>query len=443
MKRYITFPNILFSILSTFIFNSYILVRKFPHILIAIIPLFILINILPGIMLKKVKKKRTKICNHGTTVLFIFLLTLIPSIVWHILLLAFSLYPEAFLDILFSALMCIILSAIFFWNGILCVYFTSTQMGIKWRAIGLAFGMIPIANLIVLTKIIRVTSDELDFEIKKELISSDPSLASMCKTKYPIVLVHGVFFRDSNLFNYWGRIPNTLQLHGATIYYGQHQSAVSVKDGARELAYRIKFIVERSGCEKVNIIAHSKGGLDCRYAISEFGLAPYVASLTTINTPHRGCLFAEKLLHKVPKNVKNKISDIYNSTLNLLGDEEPNFLEAIEDLTAESCKKLNEKLTFPDNIYAQSVGSVMLHPKKGRFPLNFSYRYVKNYDGENDGLVGESSFAWGEKYTLLRTEGKRGISHGDMIDLNRENIKDFDVRDFYVKLVSELREKGL
>ena len=102
-----------------------------------------------------------------------------------------------------------------------------------------------------------------------------------------------------------------------------------------------------------------------------------------------------------------------------------------------------DKFSFPEGIYTQSVGSVMSRPQKGRFPLNISYRYVKNFDGENDGLVGESSFAWGEKYTLLRTEGKRGISHGDMIDLNRENIKDFDVRAFYTELVNDLRERGL
>ena len=85
----------------------------------------------------------------------------------------------------------------------------------------------------------------------------------------------------------------------------------------------------------------------------------------------------------------------------------------------------------------------MEHPNKGQFPLNLSYRYVKNFDGENDGLVGESSFAWGEKYTLLRSEGARGISHGDVIDLNRENIGDFDVRAFYTELVSDLRCRGL
>jgi len=216
-----------------------------------------------------------------------------------------------------------------------------------------------------------------------------------------------------------------------------------VKESARELTARIKLIVERSGCEKVNVIAHSKGGLDCRYAISEFGLAPYIASLTTVNTPHRGCLFADKLLTAIPDRVKEKMANAYNVTLRALGDETPDFLAAVGDLTAEACQKRNEMLTFPEGIYAQSVGSVLSHPRKGQFPLNLSYRYVKHFDGENDGLVGEASFAWGEKYTLLRTAGNRGISHGDMIDLNRENISDFDVRAFYTDLVSDLRTRGL
>ena len=43
----------------------------------------------------------------------------------------------------------------------------------------------------------------------------------------------------------------------------------------------------------------------------------------------------------------------------------------------------------------------------------------------------------------LNPPAKRGISHGVMIDLNRENIKGFDVREFYVQLVRELKEKGL
>ena len=34
-------------------------------------------------------------------------------------------------------------------------------------------------------------------------------------------------------------------------------------------------------------------------------------------------------------------------------------------------------------------------------------------------------------------------AHGDMIDLNRENIDGFDVREFYVQLVADLKKMGL
>lgn len=43
---------------------------------------------------------------------------------------------------------------------------------------------------------------------------------------------------------------------------------------------------------------------------------------------------------------------------------------------------------------------------------------------------------------MIEHRGKRGISHGDVIDLFRENIKDFDVREFYVDIVKELKEQG-
>ena len=89
------------------------------------------------------------------------------------------------------------------------------------------------------------------------------------------------------------------------------------------------------------------------------------------------------------------------------------------------------------------MGSVLRKASSGQFPLNYTYYLVKYFDGENDGLVGDKSFEWGESFQMLRNDkSKRGISHGDMIDLNRENIKGFDIREFYVQLVSDLRKKG-
>ena len=117
-------------------------------------------------------------------------------------------------------------------------------------------------------------------------------------------------------------------------------------------------------------------------------------------------------------------------------------MAAVTDLTASACEKFNREVKDDPRVYYQSIGSKLLKAGGGRFPLNFSHELVKFFDGPNDGLVAESSFKWGSKYTFLTPTGKRGISHGDVIDLNRENIEGFDVREFYVELVHELKEKG-
>ena len=64
------------------------------------------------------------------------------------------------------------------------------------------------------------------------------------------------------------------------------------------------------------------------------------------------------------------------------------------------------------------------------------------FDGENDGLVSVNSMKWGNRFIFLEPKGKRGITHGDVIDLNRKNIKGFDVREFYVDLVNDLKVRG-
>lgn len=202
-------------------------------------------------------------------------------------------------------------------------------------------------------------------------------------------------------------------------------------------------IVKETGCGKVNIIAHSKGGLDCRYALAKLGIAPYVASLTTVNTPHRGCEFADYLLSKIPQKQQDFIANTYNSALRKFGDHNPDFLAAVYDLTADSCRKLNEQVMDVPGIYYQSIGSKLNVASNGRFPLNFSYHLVQYFDGANDGLVGEKSFPWGQNYQFLTVPGKRGISHGDVIDLNRENFDGFDVREFYVQLVNRLKQMGM
>lgn len=442
MKTRFNISFYIYTILLSIIANSYLIIRNHPLALWLIVPLFLLINVLAGVFSLRTQSKRLTICYHGSLLLSVFAISVLLSFIIHIVL-AIQTIPENHTTFLWSSLFCIGVHVFLFWNGIICVYVTSGQLGVKHRVIGVICGMIPIANLFALNSIIRITLREVFFEAEKEQVNVARKAEQICATKYPLLLVHGVFFRDTKYFNYWGRIPKELEQNGAKIYYGNHSSAASVADSAAELSARIKEILKETGAEKINIIAHSKGGLDCRYALSELDMAPYIASLTTINTPHKGCLFADYLLTKIPEKTKSQVASLYNKTLKKLGEESPDFLLAVNNLTDSYCQELNTKLHTPSDVYCQSVGSVMPKAAGGTFPLNFSYHLVKYFDGPNDGLVSANSFEWGENYTLLEPAHNRGISHGDMIDLNRENIDGFDVREFYVKLVSDLKNRGL
>lgn len=430
--------RILFLILFAFSANSYFATKSEHDLLLPAILCFIAVNLMAGFTDFTVRGVRQKLLSHGAECLVIFVWAVVLSIIWHALMLITANGNPG--TLLKSAAFCFAAHFILFWNGIISVYCTSVQLGIRHRVVGILCGMIPVVNLIVLRTIITVTLREVFFEAEKDRVNRSREKDKICKTKYPLLLVHGVFFRDSERLNYWGRIPRELKRNGAEIFYGEHQSAAAVKESAAEISCRIKEILEETGAEKVNIIAHSKGGIDTKEAIVKMGMAPFIASLTTVNTPHRGCEFAEYLLNMMPEKAKNKLAEAYNSAARKFGDTSPDFLAAVSDLTASAREAEQE---IPEGIFCQSVGSVLKSASGGKFPLNFSYHLVKFFDGENDGLVAEKSFKWGEKYTCLKPSGTRGISHGDMIDLNRENIEGFDVREFYVQLVSDLKIRGL
>ena len=434
----------LYLILCTFCALSFPLLQENINYLYLLIPSFLVLNLFAGMFSIKTESFRLRICHHGAILLAVFLPSACFSVIHHIIQ-AFLMFPEDWKGWLWRALFTFGIYFVIFWNGIICVYLTSVQLGVKQRVIGLICGMIPIANLFCLVKIIRTTLREVDFEVKKEEINRARAQDRVCATKYPILLVHGVCFRDYKYLNYWGRIPKELERNGAKIFYGNHHSASSIAFCAEELSARIKEILAETGAEKVNIIAHSKGGLDCRYAISKLGMAPYVASFTTINSPHKGCHYADTLLTVIPNHVKNKVAGTYNKALRRLGDIDPDFLTAMCNLTATFCEKLAVELDDGEEkhgIYRQSVGSIMGSAKSAGFPLNYFYMVVSDFEGPNDGLVSEGSFEFGEKFTFLRPKGKMGISHMDVIDLTKKDVPDFDVREFYVELVSDLKNRG-
>lgn len=341
----------------------------------------------------------------------------------------------------FAVVMPVIAIMIIMLAGIIRIALNSKQVKIKNHVLMICFWWFPLVNLFIARKFYKIAGREYVVESDRIELENARAENEICRTKYPVILVHGIFFRDWQFFNYWGRIPAALIRNGATIYYGKQQSSSSVARSAEEIRRTILKVIEETGAEKVNIIAHSKGGLDSRYAISCLGMDKYVATLTTINTPHKGCDMVDYLLEKIPSSIAEFIAKRYNGIFSKLGDQNPDFMAGVHDLSAVRAAKYDEEMPDSPIVSYRSVMTVMRSASSAGFPLNIGYKMIKKLNGENDGLVWERSAVHGE-YKLIRPETKRGISHGDVIDLNRENINGFDVREFYVDMLCKLQQEG-
>ena len=327
--------------------------------------------------------------------------------------------------------------------GIVRLVISSRQVKlIKYVALFFTW-YIPVVNLVVLRAISRDAKKEFRFEQAKQEMDDMRKENEICKTRYPILMVHGIFFRDWQKFNYWGRVPKELVRNGAEVYYGNQQSANLISTSAAELRDRIEEVIRQTGAPKVNIIAHSKGGLDSRYAISQLGMDKYVASLVTINTPHYGCNFVDDILAKVPDGLLQFVAKRYNKLFTVLGDTAPSFELGLRELTHANCAKLDAELPDKAGIYYLSVMTVMKNVFSAGFPLNLGYMFNRKDGSGNDGLVVKESALRGSNTMFIENKGRRGISHGDVIDLFRENIDGYDVREFYVGIVKNLKERGL
>lgn len=344
--------------------------------------------------------------------------------------------------LIMNGIFAVVLLSVCTWNGIIRILCTSKQLRILMKILLVVCWWVPIVNLVVYWRCCHVVSREHLFAITKNELNESRKENDICKTKYPILLVHGIFWRDWQIFNYWGRIPNELIRNGATVYYGNQQSAAPMETVGEELKNQILDIIQKENCEKVNIIAHSKGGLDARFTISCMGIENHVASLTTVCTPHTGSELVDRALKLVPDSFVQMFAKRYNAIYKKLGDSCPDFYNGVQDLTTARCARFNEVVLDKETVLYQSVTSKMNGIFSAGFPLNVGYAILKPV-GENDGFVTVESSKWGKVLGVLETGRRRGISHGDMIDLTRKNIRDFDVCEWYVELVKDLKEKGL
>jgi triacylglycerol lipase len=299
---------------------------------------------------------------------------------------------------------------------------------------------IPLVNFLVLLYACRLVYEEYDFSLYKENLHLTRADSALCGTTYPLILVHGVLFRDLKYFNYWGRIPKELIRNGARVYYGNQEAVGTIVTNAEDIRDKILEVLEETGSEKVNIIAHSKGGLDARYAVGMLGIDDKVASLTTISTPHRGCRFIDKACG-LPEGIYRGIAKIFDHIFQKLGDRRPDFYTATRQFATTDSESFNRTVADSPKVYYQSYMTKM-KSAAGDLTLALPWLMIKNLEGDNDGLVGVDSAVWGEFQGVLESTSRRGISHGDIIDLKRADYKGFDVLEAYVHMVAALKEKG-
>ena len=325
-------------------------------------------------------------------------------------------------------------------NGMIRILCTSRRLSIVKRYIVAVMVFIPIINIFVMLYACHIAKIEYDHECYKVINNEARVDSEVCKTKYPFVLVHGVGFRDLKYLNYWGRIPKELIRNGATVYYGNQEAWGTVECNAQDIKDKILDIVKSTGCERVNIIAHSKGGLDARYMISKLDMGDYVASLTMVSSPHRGCKFVD-IASKMPDKLYKAIARVSDKYFRVLGDKNPDFYTASRQFSTSHSKKFNEEVKDVDGVYYQSYATVVKNMFSD-YIVTIPYILVRLTEGENDGLVSINSAKWGEFKGVLKNNHRRGISHGDIIDLRRDDYKGFDVIEKYVEIVSKLKNEG-
>lgn len=263
-----------------------------------------------------------------------------------------------------------------------------------------------------------------------------------CATRYPILLLHGAGFRDLKWPVYWGRIPRRLTLHGAQVYYGLQDCWADTATNGRALLERMENICRTAHCEKVNIIAHSKGGLEARLAASSLGGGHRIASITTVGTPHRGSRAADVLL-RTAEPLTAPAALVVNNWIRLVGDRQPNFRQVCRDFSTWAMERFNQENPDVPGIFYQSYAGVMNSPLSD-IQLSTANAFLTRMEGENDGLVSVQSAVWGERVQILRVRGLRGVSHLDEIDLRRRPLPDgFDICQVYLDIVADLKARGL
>ncbi len=124
--------------------------------------------------------------------------------------------------------------------------------------------------------------------------------------------------KDFKFFRAFGRIEKVLSKAGYKVYTANIDGVGTIESNAHQLNEYIKKVLDQEKTTKINLIAHSKGGLDSKFFIENLNNNDVVASLTTLCTPFKGSPIASLIL-KLPKRLVKMIAFCIDLTYRIFG----------------------------------------------------------------------------------------------------------------------------
>ncbi|WP_404367895.1 lipase family alpha/beta hydrolase [Marinobacter sp.] len=211
-------------------------------------------------------------------------------------------------------------------------------------------------------------------------------------TRYPIVLVHGMFGFDSIAgIDYWYGIPEELRRYGADVYTTQVPALDSTIARGEALLPQIQAIAAVHG--KVNLIGHSHGGPTARYVAR---VRPdLVASVTSVGSPHKGSPVADLIYGSPAESLAAKLGDALGGLIDLLsgGGFDQNLRSSLYSLTTQGSNEFNR--FAPAGVPATSCGEGAYSSSGVRFYSWGGTGVLTNAFDPSDALLGATSLAFG------------------------------------------------
>jgi triacylglycerol lipase len=249
----------------------------------------------------------------------------------------------------------------------------------------------------------------------------------------PIVLHHGILgFPNLKVgpvrLKYYRRIDRVLAKMGYPVIVTRVHPTAGIEKRANQLKQIILRYLEELGRERVVLIAHSMGGLDARYMISELGMDRHVSALLTVCTPHRGSPFADWCARHLDRL----------GALRLLRSLKLD-VAAVDDLTTQSCETFNRQIIDSPNTQYFSVTASRRWRKLPPFAIP-SHRIIYKAQGENDGLVAVKSGIWGTHLGTWPADHWHTINHRLVLELKD---KTGDITPYYLDALEKMRAMGV